>query len=43
MTEQVPSADTNDPTSNTSVTSVRRDFLYYATAGAGTVAAGAAI
>lgn len=43
MTEQNPSPAANKPVQGTSGTPARRDFLYYATAGAGTVAAGAAI
>jgi len=43
MTEQSPSHAINKPVHNSNTTSARRDFLYYATAGAGTVAAGAAI
>jgi ubiquinol-cytochrome c reductase iron-sulfur subunit len=43
MIEQSPSADANETVSNSGATSARRDFLYYATAGAGVVAAGAAI
>jgi len=40
MTEQSPSHATKEPVPNTSA---RRDFLYYATAGVGTVTVGAAI
>lgn len=43
MTEQIPSIDANEPTCDPITKPARRDFLYYATAGAGTVAAGAAI
>jgi len=43
MTEISPSPDAHEPVPNTGPASARRDFLYYATAGAGTVAAGAAI
>lgn len=43
MTEQGLSRDAKKAVPETSTTSARRDFIYYATAGVGTVAAGAAI
>ncbi len=43
MTEHYPSAETNETVQDTNTTSDRRDFIYYATAGAGTVVTGAAV
>ena len=43
MTKPSFSADANEPAPNTGAASARRDFLYYATAGVGTVTVGAAI
>ena len=43
MSKLNPSTDANKPVQNTNASSARRDFLYYATAGTGTVATGAAI
>lgn len=43
MTGQNSSADTDKAGQETTVATARRDFLYYATAGAGAIATGAAI
>jgi len=43
MTEQNSSTDTDKAGQETTVATARRDFLYYATAGVGTIATGAAI